>query len=131
MNASRKTRGLLSIETRTDRQRAVLRLAGDADMASASLLREEVERLQRAGAAHVIIDLRELRFIDSAGIHVLVAGHRPCAGARLSIVLGRPAVRRALELCGVLEHIEVLDPAALAALADDDTDSDPRPEPVG
>ena len=55
------------------------------------------------------LDLRELRFVDSTGIRVILTEHQfaTALDRELSLTGGRPAVRRALEVCGLLEHLRV------------------------
>lgn len=65
----------------------------------------------------LVIDLRELDFIDSSGIHVLmrldVAARRD--GWTLALVRGRPDVQRILDLCRVGDRIRTVDaPAAVS-----------------
>lgn len=75
---SREVRdGMLTLRVSIDAQAQTLALAGELDMANASTLASELETLEaRAGGETVTIDLRELEFIDSTGIAVLVAAHR-------------------------------------------------------
>ena len=47
-------------------------LAGELDMAVAPAFRAELERAVTEGAS-VIVDLRELEFMDSSGMHALAA----------------------------------------------------------
>lgn len=66
------------------RQHLVLRIEGEADLATADQLREQ---LQHAVAGHpdsITVDLRELSFCDATGLDALYAG---LAAARASGVL--------------------------------------------
>ncbi len=54
---------------------AVLRIAGEVDVYTAPQLRECVIRLLADGVRHVIADLREVAFLDSAGLGALVGSH--------------------------------------------------------
>ena len=51
---------------------AVLRVAGEIDVYTAPELRERVIRLIDDGTLHVIVDLREVDFLDSTGLGALV-----------------------------------------------------------
>ena len=51
---------------------AVLRIRGEVDVYSAPQLRERVILLLSGGIRHVIADLREVDFLDSNGLGVLV-----------------------------------------------------------
>ena len=92
-------------------ERDVVRVvpAGELDMATAPELEAQLRELRTSGFERVVLDLRDLHFVDSTGIRVIVTEHRFAAASRreFSLVGGRPAVRRALELCGLLEHLEI------------------------
>ena len=76
------------------------RLVGEVDMSSVSLLKEALDGSIHPGG--VTLDLAELTFIDSSGIHCIVqyALGRNGAGP-LILVNARPLVRRTLEIVGV------------------------------
>jgi len=99
------------VEVKTDGSRSVLALRGELDLASAPALDEELERVEAAGAKQVIIDLRDLEFMDSTGLSVLVRAHQRAekAGMRFGLVKGPPQVQRLLVLTGVAERISVVD----------------------
>lgn len=63
------------------------------------------------GFAHVVADLRDLTFIDSTGIRVLWQAHQRSEqdGTRLSLIAGDGNVGRALQITGLLEHMDLLD----------------------
>jgi anti-anti-sigma factor len=56
--------------------------------------------------AEVIADLRDVTFMDSTGLHVLVSHHRHAAerGLGFSIIDGSAPVSRVLKLTG-LDHV--------------------------
>jgi anti-sigma B factor antagonist len=69
--------GMLTLRVSIDAQAQTLALVGELDMANAATLARELETLEaNAGGAAITIDMRELEFIDSTGIAVLVAAHR-------------------------------------------------------
>lgn len=80
---------------------------GELDLATAGGLEAQLHELRDTGFAHVVLDLRELEFLGSSGIRVIVIEHQ-CArprGRDFSLIGGSPAVQRALELCGLLEQL--------------------------
>ena len=95
-------------------ERDVVRVApvGELDLATAELLEKQLHELRDAGFDRVVLDLRELTFIDSSGIRVVVAEHHFAEGAEhaFSLICGPPAVQRALEVCGLLDllHVETV-----------------------
>jgi len=78
---------------------AVLRVAGELDLASAQQLTDEVAERLADHAREVVLDLREVSLIDSSGAGALLAVRRRCerGGSRLVLVLSAGgAVRRLL-----------------------------------
>jgi anti-anti-sigma factor len=77
-----------------------LQVVGEVDMASVELLKEALDESTSPGG--VTLDLAELTFIDSSGIHCLVqhALGRNGSGP-LTLVNVQPNVRRTLEIVGV------------------------------
>jgi anti-anti-sigma factor len=74
----------------------------------------------RADAWLVVLDLRELEFIDSSGVQLLLsADRRACeAGGRLLVVRGAAQIDRLLALLDIDRQLELVDqPPALAAPA--------------
>jgi anti-sigma B factor antagonist len=92
-------------------ERDAVRVApvGELDLATASLLENQLHDLRTAGFEHVVLDLREVTFIDSSGLRVIVAEHRFAATTEheFSLLSGPPAVQRALEVCGLLGLLRV------------------------
>ena len=85
------------------------RLVGEVDMASVSLLREALDGSMHPGG--ITLDLAELTFIDSSGIHCIVqhALSRNGSGP-LTLVNVTPIVQRTLDIVGVgggIPHIEL------------------------
>jgi anti-sigma B factor antagonist len=81
----------------------VLALAGELDSQNAETLAAEIART-KAASGNLTIDLRELAFIDSTGIALLVSVFRRFNGGgdRLRLVPSRSdAVRRVMELTGL------------------------------
>src|SRR4051795_10114804 len=67
--------------------RVVIRLAGEIDLATVPQLRQVLDAHARSGQT-MVIDLREIEFVDSMGLAALVrVRHRALArGARLELV---------------------------------------------
>jgi anti-anti-sigma factor len=89
-----------SYAVRPDRDRVIVRVSGELDLGAAPLVAATVDELLDVGCAHVVIDLRDLSFLDSAGVHMLVAArHRADQrGTALSLVRGTRNIHRVLEL---------------------------------
>jgi anti-anti-sigma factor len=96
---------------------AWVQVAGELDLATSPQLRETLEEAGRA-ASLVVLDLGELSFIASSGVHVIldIAGEARRNGGRLLIVRGPAQVDRMLELTEVCKQVLTmdLDPAEAA-----------------
>ena len=87
-----------------------VQVAGELDLATSPLFRQTVGEAQRA-ACVVVLDLRELCFIDSSGVHVILDAARDASqnGGRLAVVRGPAAVQRVLTLTEVGKQVRLLD----------------------
>jgi anti-sigma B factor antagonist len=88
----------------------VLRLEGELDLASAPRLEAELEDLEAERPPLLVADLRQLAFIDSSGLRViLVAAERAGReGRRFVVVRGSPEVERVLEITGADRQLELV-----------------------
>jgi anti-anti-sigma factor len=80
----------------------VLRCRDELDIATTPLLRAAAARAEAAAPEIVVVDLREVTFLDSAGFHALHAAARRLERLGAWCGFADPAsdgVRRALDLC--------------------------------
>lgn len=89
---------------------------GELDMANAGALQAQLDELRAAGFAHVMLDLRQLTFMDSSGVRLIFREDRRArsAGHRFSLIAGSPEVQRVLTVCGLEERLDFGDPVAQA-----------------
>ncbi len=85
-----------------DRSATTIALSGELDMASAPILEEQLARAESDGATAILIDLRELTFINSTGLHVFLAARNRAEtnGRQLLLIRAIAPVRRMFELTG-------------------------------
>jgi anti-sigma B factor antagonist len=90
---------------------AVVALDGELDIATTAMLESELEKVEGTEPATLVIDLREVRFIDSTGLRALVAADYRAreAGRRVAIVRGSAAVERVFNLTRLDESLELID----------------------
>jgi anti-anti-sigma factor len=88
-----------------------LAVSGELDLATVAELREAV-RSAAAAAREVLLDLREITFIDSTGLTLLVNvdAESRADGFGLAIVPG-PAVRRLAVMCALQDVLPLRDEA--------------------
>ena len=107
------------------RRIAVVRPAGELDIAAADGLRDALARACRSEADRVVVDLGGVTFVDSSVIGVLVATAKQLqrAGCHLLIVNATSRPMRTLQLTGVPRVVVVvaagaqLDPDVAACLS--------------
>jgi anti-anti-sigma factor len=94
-------------------------LRGELDLAHAYTFDEELRRIEESRPSCVVLDLRELSFMDSCGLARLLAARRRARrlGHRLVLVRGPKAIQRLFALSAVDEAFEMVNdvPGALAA----------------
>jgi anti-anti-sigma factor len=92
--------------------RAVVAIRGELDLATSPDLEEAVlGRL--AGGQSVVLDLRELQFMDSSGLRVLIAAHTRAAEGEGEFAIVRPRagseVEKIIAIAGVEQQLQIVD----------------------
>jgi anti-sigma B factor antagonist len=84
---------------------ALVTVSGDLDISNAGTLEQAVASITAERPERVVFDLSGLRFMDSAGIAVLL----DCAGKVNTVRLRdpSPAVRRVVELTGLTDVLSI------------------------
>ena len=95
----------LSLEISHAGPRAVVTLAGELDLAGAGPLERALAAVE---AEAVVIDLRELTFMDSSGLRAIaVAAQRTQdAGRRFALIPGEAQVMRVFDITRMRERLE-------------------------
>ena len=101
-----------ALAVRPDRQRVVVTVTGEVDLLTAPAVADEVLPLLDRGFADVVVDLGGATFLETAGVRMLLHCHAAAGerAARLTVRGAGPAVRRPLELTGVLGRLEGTEP---------------------
>jgi anti-sigma B factor antagonist len=92
---------------------AVVRAAGELDLATASQLVRAIDIAASGRRPRVLVDLAEVEFCDSAGLRALLGAAREVearAGRLVVAVTPDGAVDRLLELVGLREFLRVRAP---------------------
>lgn len=98
----------LKLESKVTGDAASVIVRGEVDMATAPQLREELTGLVDAGVTTLVLDCRELQFLDSSGIGVLIAVHKLLDNSGSLTLEAPPAhVRKVLDLTGVSDHVTI------------------------
>lgn len=88
---------------------AWVRAVGELDLAAVAQLTEALHDAQHR-ARLVVLDLRELTFLDSAGVHAIADASIDARrkGRRLLLLRAPDRVQRAFELTGTCNDVEAL-----------------------
>ncbi len=98
--------------------RTVLALVGALDVATAPGFRQTLQEVQYGGGRSVVLDLRELEFLDSFGLGVIVGGLRRARTHGGSLTVEVPdgsRVRHVFEVTGLDEPLGMTPPGGRSA----------------
>jgi anti-sigma B factor antagonist len=99
--------GTLEVRTAEENGARVITLRGELDLANAGTAEDALEKALQE-KTDVIVDMRELEFIDSTGIALLVASLSGDDKAQIRFIpSASPAVTRVLELTGLAERLPI------------------------
>lgn len=100
----------LRVESRSESDRIIISLDGELDMASAPLLQAALENAEADAAPVLVLDLRELRFMDSTGLRIILWARERLRsrGHELALTVGSSQVQRLLSVSGVGDHLRVI-----------------------
>ena len=90
-------------------------LEGELDYSSALTLDDELRRADGGEVTVMVLDLSELRFMDSTGLGIIASAYRRMrrGGRRLIVASPTLGVRRIFQLTGMLERLEVVEDSAV------------------
>ena len=85
----------------------LVRMPAEVDLATAPALRDELLGPLDRDGVHLVVDARDVTFMDSSGVNVLVRARERAAalGGSLHVVTGSSGVRRVLEITGLDERL--------------------------
>lgn len=81
-------------------------VTGELDIASAPAFLAQLEGTAAGSVEQLVLDLRDVAFIDSTGLRALLTAYDVC-GERLAIIPG-PACERLFDVTGVREHLPLV-----------------------
>lgn len=96
----------LQIELEHVRKALVVRLRGELDHHSAETVRSKMEEAIAKGmATHVILSLKELNFMDSSGLGVILGRYKQITakGGKMVVCDVSPTVYRLFEMSGLFK----------------------------
>jgi anti-anti-sigma factor len=97
------------VEVRPEHERAFVVPRGELDLASTGRVAEHIDELVDAGYADIVLDLRELTFMDSAGVRLVVQQTRR-TDRTVRLIDGTDPVAKLFDLTGLRGHLPFLTP---------------------
>ena len=98
------------LSVRTDSRNGVahVSLDGEIDMSTVPVLESHLAPIESDGVVTIMLDLRDLAFTDSTGIHAFLAARNRVAvsGRRLILLGATPVVRRVFDLTGTQDLLD-------------------------
>jgi anti-sigma B factor antagonist len=110
---------VMTVKTRKAGAAHWIGLGGELDISTVPEVEREMARVERQQPPRVVMDLRDLTFIDSTGLRVVLAADARCRrwGGELVLIAGPPAVHRVFRIALLDRRLQfVSDPEGLEAL---------------
>lgn len=109
--ANAKTRVPFEIQVEQRGETALVCLRGEFDLASEKEFKDQMRLLANDAFGKLVLDLRELTFIDSTGLRMILEqwNHSRTNGLDLSILPGSGQVQRVFAMTGLAELLPFAD----------------------
>jgi anti-anti-sigma factor len=103
---------LFSCDAGRNGSSAWVRPAGDLDLDTVHRVESALAELREQGCGNLVLDLRDLTFMDSTGLRLVIRWHTAARdeGFQFAIVPGPDVVQRVFRLTGMDAHVPVADP---------------------
>jgi len=105
---------LLDLNISTSDGRILASLRGEVDLSTVSEVNARFDEALEDTPDLLVLDLREVTFLDSSGLRMLLRldERQRSAGKKLAVVRGGRRVARVLELTGADERLTIVDDPA-------------------
>ena len=90
--------------------------SGEIDLATCGQLRDELDRLWDSGWEDIVVDLREVSFMDTQGLAVVIEAQQEAArdGWRFVLTRAPERVHRLFDMIGLTPRLTIVDDPAAA-----------------
>jgi stage II sporulation protein AA (anti-sigma F factor antagonist) len=102
----------LHIELKQQRKALIVRLKGELDHHTADMVRARMEEaLEKGDTNHIILSLKELSFMDSSGLGVILGRYKQIVakGGKMVVCDVNPSVYRLFEMSGLFKILSIQD----------------------
>jgi anti-sigma B factor antagonist len=92
----------------------IVRPAGSLDSNTSSILEDHLAGLRRAGATTLVLDLKNLTYISSAGVRVILVAKKAmkAAGGDVALTNLQPQIRKVFDIIQALPSLNVFESVA-------------------
>ena len=100
---------VLNLEKKIERLTLILRLEGELDMHTASMVRQTIDNaIEKRGIRTVILNFQNVGFVDSSGLGVILGRYKKLLpiGGNLKITNVPPHIYKIMELSGLPKIIK-------------------------
>lgn len=107
----------LQIELEHHRRTLIVRLKGELDHHTAETVKAKMEEaILRGDVNHVVLSMKELSFMDSSGLGVILGRYKliTARGGKMVVCDVNPAVYRLFEMSGLFKILTIQDNERLA-----------------
>src|SRR5262249_15794335 len=97
----------LTLSSTQENGRSTIVAAGEIDLSTCQALEAELSKAIAQDSDQIVVDLREVTFMDSTGLGVLIAAHKKAQanGHAIEVRTGEGEVKRLFDLTGLGEHL--------------------------
>ncbi len=99
----------LTMDSSSQGNTARLKLVGEVDGTTASLMRAEVDKLLSSAPRMLILDVEELTFMSSAGLRVLIFAKQKQPTLNIYVLKPQPPIVDTLRKTGFYDGVYVTD----------------------
>jgi|GEM_PF-2697027 len=98
---------LLSVNTTSQGTTQIVVVAGELDVASIDQVGAVIDRALSAEPETLLLDLSQIGFCDSSGVHLVLRTHRRAQGGRtrLRVIPPTGTARRVFDICCVEDYV--------------------------
>ncbi|MDX6669582.1 MAG: anti-sigma factor antagonist [Solirubrobacteraceae bacterium] len=102
------------LQSETRDENVLVRIRGDFDVQVAARATDALTELEARAPSSLVIDLRDVSFMDSSGMAVIASAHAraTAVGRRFAVVAPPAGVRHAFEVSGLADVVPVVEDLA-------------------
>lgn len=99
------------VNVREQHEIVSMSLVGELDLATASRLESELRRVESGRPRILVIDMSDLRFIDSTGLRLIIGADARARedGRRMALVPGPASVHKVFQLALLEKRLDFVD----------------------